>query len=38
MATSKFINHHLADVVTGGSVLISWITQTHYQPRHNNKA
>jgi hypothetical protein len=38
MATSEFIDHHLADVMTGGSVFFPWITKAHYQPRHNNKA
>jgi hypothetical protein len=27
----------LTYIVTGGSVLIAWITKPHYQPRHDVK-
>jgi hypothetical protein len=32
---TEFIDNHLTNVVTGGSVLIARITEPHYQPRHN---
>jgi hypothetical protein len=28
------VNNHLTHIVTGGSVFIPGITETHYQPRH----
>ena len=32
---TEFIDNHLTNVMTGGSVLIARITEPHYQPRHN---